>query len=91
MEITAVTRAGRHGGLIAYRNQVASRTELPILYRGHVITLTAADRIVLVHGGPGNLPPVRVGCGGQLPQLNPGQTLGFRLEQEAATPLASAE
>jgi hypothetical protein len=43
----------------------------------------------LVHSGPGNLPPVRVGCGGQAPELSPGQTRGFWLGQ-AAEGLAAA-
>ena len=66
--------------------------EFPILYRGHVITLTVTGHTVLVHGGAGDLPPVRVGCGGQVQQLSPGQTLVFRLRQTcegpAATPVA---
>ena len=66
--------------------------ELPILYRGHVITLTVAGHTALVHSAPGNLPPVRVGCGGQVRQISPGQTLGFQpgpaAEGPAATPLA---
>jgi alpha,alpha-trehalase len=66
--------------------------ELSVLYRGRVITLTVADHTVLVHSGPANLPPVRVGCGGQVSELSPGQTLVFPVPQaaegSAATPVA---
>jgi trehalose/maltose hydrolase-like predicted phosphorylase len=60
--------------------------KLPILYRGHVITLTVLDHTVLVHSGPGNLPPVSVGCGGQVHELSPGQTREFWLGQAAEGP-----
>jgi hypothetical protein len=49
-------------------------------------------RTVLVRAGPGNLPPVRVGCHGQVHELSSGQTLCFRLgpaaEGAAAAPVA---
>jgi trehalose/maltose hydrolase-like predicted phosphorylase len=78
--------------LHTYWLQSLGGLELPILYRGHVITRTVADHTVLMHDGPGNLPPVRVGYSGQVHELGPGQTLGFPLGQAAAdaaaTPLA---
>ena len=63
--------------------------ELSILYRGHAITLAIFDHKVLMHSGPGNLPPARVGCDGQVHELSPGQTLGFRLGQAANGPAAT--
>jgi len=69
-----------------YWLQSLGALELPILYREHVITVTVADHTVLVHDGSGNLPPVRVGYNGQVHELGPGQTFGFRLGQAAAEP-----
>ncbi len=75
-----------------YWPQSLGALELPILYRGHVLTLTVTGHGVLVHDGPGNQSPVRVGYGGQVHELSPGQTIGFPLGQAAAdaaaTPLA---
>ncbi len=53
--------------------------EFTIFYRDHAITLRIADRAVQVSSSPGNVPPVRVGCRGQLRELAPGQTLQFQL------------
>ncbi len=55
------------------------KLEFSVLYRDHVITLTVVDHTVVVHSGPGKLPPVRVGCHGQVRELSAGQTLEFRL------------
>ncbi len=63
--------------------QSLGKLELPILYRGHVITLTVSGHTVLVYSGPGSLPAVRVGYGGQVHELSPGQTLVFPLAQAA--------
>ncbi len=63
--------------------------ELPIVYRDHEITLTAVDHTVIVHSGPGNLPPVRVGYGGQVRVLRPGELLRFRLGHAAGVPAAA--
>ena len=60
--------------------------ELPILYRGHEITLTVVGHSVLVHSGPGNLPPVRVGYHGQVHELSPGHILGFWLGSTSSRP-----
>ena len=53
--------------------------EFSIFYRYHAITLSIAGHTVRVTSGPGNYPPVRVGCRGQLRDLTPGQTLEFPL------------
>ena len=53
--------------------------EFSIFYRDHVITLSIEDHTVRVSSGPGNHPPVRVGCRGELRDLTPGQTLEFSL------------
>ena len=63
--------------------QSLGKLELPILYRGHMITLAVAGHTVFVRAAPGNLPPVRVGCHGQVHELSPGQNLCFRLGQAA--------
>jgi len=63
--------------------------ELPVLYRGQVITLTVLGNTVLVHSAPGNLPPVRVGYGGQVHELRPGQSRRFWLGQAAEDPAAA--
>ncbi len=53
--------------------------EFAIRYRGHLITLIIDDHIVVVSSGPGKLPPVRVGCRGQVRELHDGQTLEFQV------------
>jgi trehalose/maltose hydrolase-like predicted phosphorylase len=53
--------------------------EFSIFYRDHVIALSIADHTVRVSIGRGNFPPVRVGCRGELRDLDPGQTLEFSL------------
>jgi trehalose 6-phosphate phosphatase len=53
--------------------------EFTIFYRDHAITLSIADHTIQVSSSPGNFPPVRVGCHGQLRELAPGQTLTFSL------------
>ena len=55
------------------------KLEFAILYRDHVVTLTIMDHTVVVSSGPGKLPPVRVGCHGQVRELSNGQTLEFKL------------
>jgi trehalose 6-phosphate phosphatase len=53
--------------------------EFSILYRGHAVTLTIADHAIAVTSGPGQEPPIRVGCHGQVRELSSGQTLQFKL------------
>jgi trehalose/maltose hydrolase-like predicted phosphorylase len=53
--------------------------EFSIFYRDHVIALSIADHTVRVSSGRGNIPPVRVGCRGELRDLDPGQTLELSL------------
>ncbi len=53
--------------------------EFAIRYRGHLITLIIEDHAVVVSSGPGKLPPVRVGCHGQVRELHNGHTLEFRV------------
>jgi trehalose/maltose hydrolase-like predicted phosphorylase len=60
------------------------KLQLPIVYHGHAITLTVLGHTVLVHSGPGSVPPVRVGWSGQVHELSAEQTLVFPLQQMAA-------
>ncbi len=50
-----------------------------IFYRDHAISLSIEQHTVQISSGPGNLPPIRVGCRGELRDLKPGQTLEFSL------------
>ncbi|HXZ74800.1 MAG TPA: glycosyl hydrolase family 65 protein, partial [Streptosporangiaceae bacterium] len=59
------------------------KLEFPMFYRGHMITLTILGHTVLVHSGPEDLPPVRVGWAGQIHELAAGQTLVFPLRPVA--------
>jgi len=51
--------------------------EFPIIYRDHVITVNITDHTARVSSRPGDFPPVRVGCHGQLHDLAPGHSLEF--------------
>ena len=62
-----------------YWPQRLGTLELSLLYRDHDLTLSMADHTVLVRSGPGNLPPIQVGCHGQVRELGNGQSLEFTL------------
>jgi trehalose/maltose hydrolase-like predicted phosphorylase len=51
--------------------------EFVILYRDHMITLRVTADTIQVSSGPGHQPHIRVGCGGELHDLSPGQSLEF--------------
>jgi trehalose/maltose hydrolase-like predicted phosphorylase len=50
-----------------------------IFYRDHAITLRIEEHAVRVSSGPGNVPPVRVSCRGQMRDLRPGHSVEFSL------------
>jgi trehalose/maltose hydrolase-like predicted phosphorylase len=60
--------------------------EFSIFYRDHAITLSIVDHTVQVRSGPGNHPPIHVGCRGEMRDLSPGQSLEFSLRNPAAKP-----
>lgn len=65
--------------LIPHWPEQLGQAKFAVSYRGHVITVTITDRSVQVSSGPGNRPPVRVGCQGQLRELGNSQALKFEL------------
>jgi len=67
------------------------RLKFAIIYRGHIVTVNIAGHSVDVSSGPGNQPPVRVGCHGQVRELSNSQTLRFRLLNSAQADRACPE
>ncbi|GEL17222.1 glycoside hydrolase family 65 protein [Pseudonocardia asaccharolytica] len=49
-------------------------------YRGQPLTVEVCGRRVQVSAGPGTGRPIRVGCGDEVRELRPGQTVGFVAE-----------